>query len=53
MTKRQERQLDVAGMRMLRFSLGVTRKDKTMNERIGGPLKVARFGQKVRQSRLS
>ena len=52
MTRRQEKQLEVAEMRMLRFSLGVTRKDKIRNEFIRGTLKVDRIGQKVRQSRL-
>ena len=39
-------------MNMLRFSVGVTRKDKNKNEHIRGTLKVDRFGQKVRQSRV-
>ena len=39
-------------MIMLRFSLGVTIKDKVRNEHIGGPLKVCKFRQKVRQSML-
>ena len=48
---RHDRQLEVVGMRMLRFSLGVTRKDKINNEHIRGTLKVYRFGQKGRQLR--
>ena len=52
MTKRQERQLELAEVRMLRFSLGVTRKDKIRNEHIRRTLKVDMLGQKVRQSML-
>ncbi len=37
---------------MQKCCLVVTRKDKFMNEHIRGTLKVDRFGQKVRQSRL-
>ena len=36
----------------VKVSLRVTRKDKIRNEHIRGTLKVDRFGQKVRQSRL-
>ena len=50
MTKIHERQLEVAAMGMVMFSLGVTRKDKIRKAHIGGTLKVYRFGEKVRQS---
>ena len=36
MTKRQEAELEVAELKMLRFSLGVTRMDMIRNEYIGG-----------------
>ena len=36
LTKRQEAQMEVAELKMLRLSLGVTRKDKIRNEYIGG-----------------
>ena len=44
--------MEAAEMRMQRFSLGVTRKDKIGNEHIRGTLKVGRFGHKVGESRL-
>ena len=45
--------IEVAGMRMLRFSLEVTGKDnKCRHTHIRRTLKVGRFGQKVRQSML-
>ena len=52
LTKKQEAELEVAEMRMLRFSLGVTRMDKIRNEFIRGSSHVARFGHKVREARL-
>ena len=48
--KETGRQLEVPEMRMLRFSQGVTTKEKIRNEHIRGTLKVDRFGQKVRES---
>ena len=36
LTKRQEAELEVAEMKMLRFSLGVTRLDKIKNDVIRG-----------------
>ena len=45
MTKRQERPLEVAEMRMLRFSLGVTSKDNS-NEHIRGTLQVGGIGKR-------
>ena len=52
LTKKQEAELEVAEMRMLRFSLGVTRVDKIRNEFVRGSAHVARFGNKVREARL-
>ena len=50
MTKGPERQLKyLAEMRMLRFSQGMRRKDKNINEQVRVTLKVDKFGQKVRQ----
>jgi len=37
---------------MLRFALGVTRKDKIRNEHIRGTAKVKRLGGKLREARL-
>ena len=40
-----------AELKMLRFSLGVTRMDKVKNEYIRGTTQVGRFGEKVREAR--
>ena len=50
--KRQEAELEVAEMKMLRFSLGVTRMDRIRNEHVRGTAHVRRFGDKVREARL-
>ncbi|XP_061621461.1 uncharacterized protein LOC133474126 [Phyllopteryx taeniolatus] len=50
--RKQEAELEVAEMKMLRFALGVTRLDKIRNELIRGTAKVRCFGDKVRESRL-
>ena len=50
-TKNQEAELDVAEMKMLRFALGVTRKDRIKNEHILGTVKVGQISKKVRESR--
>ena len=52
LTKRQEAELEVAELKMLRFSLGVTRMDRIRNEYIRGTAQVGRFGDKVREARL-
>ena len=52
LTKKQEAELEVAELRMLRFSLGVTRKDKIRNDFVRGSSHVAKFGSKVREARL-
>ena len=44
--------MEVAEMKMLRFAIGVTRKDKTRNEYIRGTVKVERLGMKMREGRL-
>ena len=48
LTKRQE----VDELKMLRFSLGVTRMDLIRNEYIRGTAQVGRFGEKTREARL-
>lgn len=53
LTKKQEAELEVAEMKMLRFSLGTTRKDKIRNEYIRGTAHVEKFGNKLREARLS
>ena len=39
-TKKQEREMELAEMKMLRFAMGVTRKDKIRNEYIRGTVEV-------------
>ena len=48
LTKRQEAEMEVAELKMLRFSLGVTRMDKIRNEYIRRTAQVGRFGEKTR-----
>ncbi|KAK3530906.1 hypothetical protein QTP70_005453 [Hemibagrus guttatus] len=50
--KRQESELEVAELKMLRFSLGATRLDRIRNEFIRGTAHVGRLGDKVREDRL-
>ncbi|KAK3513083.1 hypothetical protein QTP70_000980 [Hemibagrus guttatus] len=50
--KRPESELEVAELKMLRFSLGVTRLDRIRNEYIRGTAHVGRLGDKVREARL-
>ena len=44
--------MEVAELKTLRFSLGVTRMDKIRNEYIRGTAQVGRFGEKTRETRL-
>ena len=52
MKKTQEKKLDVAEMRMLRWMSGVTKLDIIRNERIRGTTKVGEISKKVQESRL-
>ncbi|XP_063845349.1 uncharacterized protein LOC135091540 [Scylla paramamosain] len=52
LTKKQEAELEVAELKMLRFALGVTRMDKIRNYCIRGTTHVRRFGDKAREDRL-
>ena len=52
LTKRQEADIEMADLKMLRFSLGVTRMDKIRNEYIRGTSQLGRVGEKTRQARL-
>ncbi|KAI5092844.1 hypothetical protein C0J45_17235 [Silurus meridionalis] len=52
LSKRQEVELEVAELKMLRFLLGVTRMDKIRNEFIRVTAHVGCFGDKVREARL-
>ena len=51
LTKIQEAEMEVAELKMLRFSLGVTRMDKIRNEYIRGTAQVGRFGEKTQEPR--
>ena len=51
-TKAQERKMEVAEMRMLRWMSGVTRKDRIRNDYIRGTVKVGPIGKKIQESRL-
>ncbi|XP_058258449.1 leukemia NUP98 fusion partner 1, partial [Hemibagrus wyckioides] len=50
--QRQESELEVAELKMLRFSLGGTRLDRIRNEYIRGTAHVGHLGDKVREDRL-
>ena len=52
LTKRQEAEMEVAELKMLRFALGVTRMDTIRNEYIRGTAQVGKFGEKTREARL-
>ena len=51
LTKKQE-EMEVAEMKMLRFAMGVTRKDKSRNEYIRGTVKIEQLRLKLREGRL-
>ena len=51
-TKKQVEEMEVAEMKMLRFAMGVTRKDKIRNEHIRSTVKVERLRMKIREGRL-
>ena len=50
--KAQEKKLDVAEIRMLRWMCGVTKLDKVRNETIRGTTKVGEITKKVQERRL-
>ena len=51
-TKKQVEEIKVAEMKMLRFAMGVTRKDKIRNKYIRSTVKVERLGMKMREGRM-
>ena len=51
-TKRQVGKMEVAGLKMVRWALGETRKDKIRNEYLRGTAKIARLGDKLRNAKL-
>ncbi len=50
--KAQEKKLDVAEMRMLRWMSGVTKLDRIRNERIRGTTTVGEISKKVQENGL-
>ena len=52
MKKKEERKMDVAEMKMLRWSMGVTRRDRIRNEYIRGTVKVVEVSKKIQESRM-
>ena len=50
--KKQVEETEVAEMKISRFGMGVTGKDKVRNEYIGNTVKVERLGMKMREGRL-
>ena len=51
-TKKQVEEMKVAEMKILRFVMGVTRKNKIRNKYIRSTVKVERFGMKMSEGRL-
>ena len=51
-TERQVEKKEVAELKMVRWALGVTRKDKIRNEYVRGTAKIAKLGDKLRNARL-
>ena len=51
-SKKQVEEMEVAEMKMLRFAMGLMRKDKNRNEYIRITVKVERLGMKMREGRL-
>ena len=51
-TKKQVKEMEVAEMKMLRFAMGVTRKNKIRNKYIRSTVKVEWLGMKMREGRL-
>lgn len=52
MLAKMELKLELTYLKMLKFSLAVTRRDKIKNEYISGTDGIDRFGDKVREAKL-
>ena len=52
MNEKQVGKMEVAELIMVRWALGVTRKDKIKNEYVRGTAKIAKLGEKLRGKRL-
>ena len=51
-TKKQVEEMEVAEMKILRFAMGVMRKNKIRNKYIRSTVKIERLGMKMREGRL-
>ena len=51
-TKKQMGKMEVAELKMVRWALGVTRKEKIGNEYLRRTAKIAKLGEKLRNARL-
>ena len=51
-TKKQVKEMEVTEMKMLKFAMGVTRKDKIRNKYIRSTVKAERLRMKMRENRL-
>ena len=51
MIEQQVRKMEVAELKMVRWALGVTKKDKIKNEYVRGTAKIAKLGDKLRGTR--
>ena len=51
-TERQVRKMEVAELKMVRWALGVTRKDKIRHKYVRGTAKIAKLRDKLRNARL-
>ena len=51
-TERQMGKMEIAELKMVRWALGVTKKDKIRNEYVRGTAKIANLGDKLRNARL-
>ena len=51
-TEKQIGKMEVAELKMVRWALGVTRKDKIRNEYMRGAAKIAKLGDKLRNAKL-
>ena len=51
-TKKQVEEMEVAEIKILRFTMGMIRKDKIRNEYIRGTVKIERLGMKMREGKL-
>ena len=51
-TERQMGKMEIAELKMVRWALGMTRKDKIRNEYVRGTATIAKLGDKLRNARL-